>query len=208
MKDELAVFETDGEIHKLYCQNLCLMAKLFLDHKTLYYDVSWFMFYIICELDDRGTHIAGYFSKEKVSTENYNLACIMILPPYQRKGYGRFLTQLSYELTKAEGKTGSPEKPLSDLGLLSYKSFWTFELLTVLDKSTPANTPTIDQLAQMTGFCKEDIIATLSELKMLKKWRGQLELQFTNKQVASQLKHYENKKFKVLDPQHLIWKPK
>ena len=23
----------------VYCQNLCLMAKLFLDHKTLYFDV-------------------------------------------------------------------------------------------------------------------------------------------------------------------------
>lgn len=29
----------DGKQNKLYCQNLCLLAKLFLDHKTLYYDV-------------------------------------------------------------------------------------------------------------------------------------------------------------------------
>lgn len=62
----LSVYEVDGKEHKLYCQNLCLLAKLFLDHKTLYYDVDPFYFYIICEVDDSGAHIVGYFSKEKV----------------------------------------------------------------------------------------------------------------------------------------------
>lgn len=62
----LSVFEVDGKEHKVYCQNLCLLAKLFLDHKTLYYDVDPFYFYIICQVDDLGAHIVGYFSKEKV----------------------------------------------------------------------------------------------------------------------------------------------
>jgi hypothetical protein len=30
-------FEVDGKLNKLYCQNLCLLAKLFLNHKTLYF---------------------------------------------------------------------------------------------------------------------------------------------------------------------------
>jgi MOZ/SAS family len=44
-------------------QNLCLFSKLFLDHKTLYYDVDPFLFYIFCEVDQDGYHILGYFSK-------------------------------------------------------------------------------------------------------------------------------------------------
>lgn len=42
-----------------------------------------------------GFHIVGYFSKEKESTEDYNVACILTLPPYQRKGYGKLLIEFS-----------------------------------------------------------------------------------------------------------------
>ena len=68
-KGTLSIFEIDGRDHKLYCQNLCLMAKLFLDHKTLYFDVEPFLFYILCEVDKQGAHVVGYFSKEKESPE-------------------------------------------------------------------------------------------------------------------------------------------
>ena len=78
-----------------YCQNLCLLAKLFLDHKTLYYDVEPFMFYILTEYDRKGCHIVGYFSKEKNSFLCYNVSCILVLPPYMKRGYGKMLIDFS-----------------------------------------------------------------------------------------------------------------
>uniref|UniRef100_UPI00398F3732 histone acetyltransferase KAT8 n=1 Tax=Pristiophorus japonicus TaxID=55135 RepID=UPI00398F3732 len=90
-KTNISVYEVDGRDHKIYCQNLCLLAKLFLDHKTLYFDVEPFVFYILTEVDRHGAHIVGYFSKEKESPDGNNVACILTLPPYQRRGYGKFL---------------------------------------------------------------------------------------------------------------------
>lgn len=61
----VSMFEVDGGVEKIYCQNLSYFAKLFLDHKTLYFDVDPFLFYVLCTQDDRGYHPVGYFSKEK-----------------------------------------------------------------------------------------------------------------------------------------------
>lgn len=169
----LCVYEIDGKEHRVYCQNLCLLAKLFLDHKNLYYDVDPFNFYVVTETDENGAHIVGYFSKEKQSAEDYNLACILTFPQFQKCGYGKFIISLSYELSKREGKTGSPEKPLSDLGKISYRSYWTHILLTLLDEQKPEDNIQIKELSEMTGIKAEDIISTLQSLNMIKVWKGQ-----------------------------------
>ncbi|KAG8035141.1 hypothetical protein G9C98_001631 [Cotesia typhae] len=62
-KDKIGVWEVDGKRYKQYCQNLCLLAKFFLDHKTLYYDVEPFLFYVMTINDTEGCHTVGYFSK-------------------------------------------------------------------------------------------------------------------------------------------------
>ena len=41
---------------------------------------------------------------------------------------------LGYELTKLEKKTGSPEKPLSTLGQMTYKSYWHSAILAKLEE--------------------------------------------------------------------------
>ncbi|XP_045494781.1 histone acetyltransferase KAT7 [Colias croceus] len=170
-KDNLSVWQVDGRKHKQYCQQLCLLAKFFLDHKTLYYDVEPFLFYVMTCADSEGCHIVGYFSKEKNSFLNYNVSCILTLPPYQRQGYGRLLIDFSYLLTKEEGKVGSPETPLSDLGLISYRSYWKEAILKRLC-SAPGPALCIRDLSKDLAIASSDIVSTLQERGLMKYWKG------------------------------------
>ena len=79
--------------------------------------------------------MVGYFSKEKESVE-FNLSCIMVLPAWQAKGYGKFLIDFSYQLSLIENKVGSPEKPLSFFGHRAYVSYWTNKILGLLLTNT------------------------------------------------------------------------
>ena len=92
---DISFFEIDGRKQLTYCRNLSLISKCFLDHKTLYYDVEPFLFYVFVETDAAGAHFVGYFSKEKRSPLNYNVSCIMTLPIRQRRGWGNFLIDIS-----------------------------------------------------------------------------------------------------------------
>jgi len=208
-ENNISVYELDGKDHRVYCQNLCLLAKLFLDHKTLYYDVDPFYFYVITEVDEEGAHIVGYFSKEKVSAEEYNLACILTFPQYQKCGYGKFIISLSYELSKREGKPGSPEKPLSDLGKISYRSYWTHVLLTLFAEQKGDENIQIKDISLMTGIKTEDIISTLQSLNMIRFWKGQhvvfVMQDFLKKYMSEQKR--KKKKLRLCDGKYLSWVP-
>ncbi|KAF2361324.1 Histone acetyltransferase domain MYST-type [Trinorchestia longiramus] len=212
-KGTISFFELDGRKNKLYSQNLCLLAKLFLDHKTLYYDTDPFLFYVMTECDSRGYHIVGYFSKEKESSEDYNVACILTLPPYQRKGYGKLLIEFSYVLSKHEGKTGSPEKPLSDLGLLSYRSYWKHTILDILINAKSLDGQekpliTINEICDQTKIKKEDVISTLTTMELMNYYRGQYILTLPRELVDSHNKAVASRKVPKIDDTCLHWKAK
>lgn len=203
-KGRLSVFELDGRDHKLYCQNLCLFAKLFLDHKTLYFDVEPFLFYVLCEVDIHGAHIVGYFSKEKESLDNNNLACILTLPPHQRKGYGRFLIAFSYELSRIEKRIGSPEKPLSDLGRLGYRSFWSWVILNALRDFH--GQMSVSTLSEITYITAEDIVTTLQSMNLVRYWKGQHVICVTPKLLEDHLATHREKAPKLdVDPHAVRW---
>ncbi|KAH7156924.1 acyl-CoA N-acyltransferase, partial [Dactylonectria macrodidyma] len=138
---EWSIWEVDGEKDGLFCQNLSLFAKLFLDNKSVFFDVTGFNYFLLVytppvvpplegTTDDHAPtpQITGFFSKEKMSWDNNNLACILVFPPWQRKGLGALLMGASYEISRREGILGGPEKPISDLGKKGYKRYWSGEI--------------------------------------------------------------------------------
>jgi len=207
----LSMFEVDGEKNKIYGQNLCYLAKLFLDHKTLEFDVDNFLFYILCECDERGYHILGYFSKDKFLREGYNLSCILILPPYQRKGYGNFLISFSYELSKKEKVVGTPERPFSNLGEASYKKYWEKILLDILKEISSKGSKkngdiSIKDLSDMTAIHVDDIRRTLIDLKILRYQRGHYVFCIDPQLFPEHLKVARRSNLEV-DPSRLVWTP-
>uniref|UniRef100_A0A8C9X483 Histone acetyltransferase n=1 Tax=Sander lucioperca TaxID=283035 RepID=A0A8C9X483_SANLU len=206
-KGNISVFEVDGKKNKIYCQNLCLLAKLFLDHKTLYYDVEPFLFYVMTEADNTGCHLVGYFSKEKNSFLNYNVSCILTMPQYMRQGYGKMLIDFSYLLSKVEEKVGSPERPLSDLGLISYRSYWKEVLLRYLN-NFQGKEISIKEISQETAVNPVDIVSTLQSLQMLKYWKGK-HLVLKRQDLIDDWKAKETKRGngKSIDPTALKWTP-
>jgi len=90
------------------------------------------------------------------------------LPIYQRKGYGFFLISFSYLLSQRENRLGSPEKPLSDLGLLSYRSYWKTALASTLLKVLDAGANiSIQGLGRRTGMTDDDVVSGLEGLDAL-----------------------------------------
>ncbi|GMM58626.1 NuA4 histone acetyltransferase complex catalytic subunit [Maudiozyma humilis] len=202
--DYVSFFEIDGRKQRTWCRNLCLLSKLFLDHKTLYYDVDPFLFYCMTRRDELGHHLVGYFSKEKESADNYNVACILTLPQYQRMGYGRLLIEFSYELSKKEGKTGSPEKPLSDLGLLSYRAYWADTLVRLLVEH--GKEITIEEISSITSMTTTDILFTAKTLNILRYYKAQ-HIIYLSDEVMERYEKLKAKKRRCITPSLLQWTP-
>jgi histone acetyltransferase SAS3 len=207
---KIMVFEVDGRKNPLYCQNLCLLAKLFLGSKTLYYDVEPFLFYVMTEYDELGCHFVGYFSKEKRPSSLNNVSCILVLPIHQRKGYGHLLIDFSYLLTRAEKKTGSPEKPLSDMGLVSYRNYWRLVICYYLqDFQSGDKIPSIKAISDDMGLTPDDVISALDALGALVRdpITGVYALKLNTDYYKQVIEAHEMKGYAKLNPKGLVWTP-
>ena len=203
-KDSLSVFEIKGRKQKLFCQCLCLLGKLFIEHKASYFDVNDFVFYVLCECDDNGAHIAAYYSREANMTENI-LSCIVVLPPHQRKGYGSFLISLSYEIARRSQIIGGPERPLSDLGKAAYMSYWREASINAFQQYGMA-IQTIDDLTSITGIAQLDLVESLSGTGVIFKGKRNSK-PVINPDAITQLiqRPAQTHKKLVIDPQNLVW---
>ncbi|KAH9869229.1 hypothetical protein IAQ61_006434 [Plenodomus lingam] len=207
LKDNYSIYEIDGEKHKLYAQNLSLFAKLFLDTKSVFYDVTTFLYYLLVAHEPKpsvpntdvkdeekaagGIHtstgqVVGFFSKEKMSWDNNNLACILVFPPWQKQGLGQILMGASYEMSRREGRLGGPEKPLSDLGRIAYMHYWSQTLARTILSCPSKRTLTVQDLREKTYIMPEDIIATLQAMHVLEqKKRGGAEVVINKAKVRA-----------------------
>lgn len=207
---KIMIFEVDGRKNPLYCQNLCLLAKLFLGSKTLYYDVEPFLFYVMTEYDELGCHFVGYFSKEKRPSSLNNVSCILVLPIHQRKGYGHLLIDFSYLLTRVEKKTGSPEKPLSDMGLVSYRNYWRLILCYYLQGFKPGDQiPSVKMMSDEMGLTPDDVISALDALGALIRdpVTGTYAMKLKTDYYQEVIRQHEAKGYAKLNPKGLVWTP-
>lgn len=166
----LFVADAVSAVSKLYAQNLSLFAKLFLDTKSVFFDVSSFLYYTLVSRS-AGSYgqIVGFFSKEKMSWDNNNVACILVFPPWQRKGLGQILMGASYELGRREGRFGGPERPLSALGRKGYVAFWCSEVCRFMMQSLAKKTVTVKAISDATWILPDDIVTALHEMDISEK---------------------------------------
>jgi len=140
----------------------------------------------------------------------YNLSCIVTLPIYQRKGYGFFLISFSYLLSQRENRLGSPEKPLSDLGLLSYRSYWKTAIanaiLEVLNRGTNVS---IQELSRRTGMTDDDVISGLEGLNALVRdpETGIYAIKVNRERLVERVDLVERKGYVKVNEQLLKWTP-
>ena len=180
-KGKVAVYELDGLDQWDFCERLFLLAKLFLEDKRTSGEessqtsqVTPFLFYVLMERDARGgERFVGYFSKYKIHKKDGPiLSCILVLPSEQRKGYGKLLISIAYELSKREGRLGSAERPLSGPGLAAFLSWWTWRLKLVLEKCYDGEVLSLAQLSELSGMTSEDVVETLRHCGAVKQWGG------------------------------------
>ncbi|TKA30438.1 hypothetical protein B0A50_02665 [Salinomyces thailandicus] len=165
-KGDHIIHEVDGEEHKLYAQNLSLLSKLFLDTKSVFFDVHTFLYYPLILKTDAHPYgqVIGFFSKEKMSWDNNNVACILVFPPWQKRGLGQVLIAASYVLGRREGRFGGPERPLSQLGRKGYIAYWCGEVYRFLMRCHLKKSVTVKEISEETYIMQDDVVMALREM--------------------------------------------
>lgn len=119
-----------------------------------------------------------------------------------------FDSLLGYLLSKQEGQPGTPEKPLSDLGRVSYHAYWKSVILEYLHEHRDDEF-SVEAVCQETGMYSHDVAATLQLLGMIRQYPdGGLALVVDWKQVDNHAARVQASRTRIpLDPECLRWTP-
>lgn len=88
--------------------------------------------------------VCSGFSKD-LAADN-NLSCLLVLPPYQKEGWGQFLIHVSHVLGRREGRALFPQGPVSASAQRAYATYYKRELL----KACPTCTGPAPQNRQLS----------------------------------------------------------
>ncbi|XLT40519.1 hypothetical protein HN873_071811 [Arachis hypogaea] len=146
------------------------------------------------ESGSRGSHQSEHFSFSEVGVADHR----------EDANSSGASTPRAYELSKKKGKVGTPERPLSDLGLLSYRGYWTRVLLDILKKCN--GNISIKELSDMTAIKTEDILTTLQSLELIQYKKGQHLICADSKVLDRHLKVASRGGLEV-NVSKLIWTP-
>ena len=111
---------------------------------------------------------------------------------------------------------GSPEKPLSDLGLLSYRSYWAWQILAILRDSDDdggggggarCDALSIMDLTRLTSIKHEDIITTLQHLGLIRYINGAHIIAAPGDVVEREFQRLNAKPGPVVDASRIHWAP-
>ncbi|KAI5179471.1 histone acetyltransferase MYST2 [Pancytospora epiphaga] len=159
-------------------QLICLIGRLFIKSKTLFYDVSNYEVFLICRKE-----VMGYFSRPQ--NGNYSLSCIAVWPCFGGGGLGSLLIDFSYasfgrvkienktigddsinmlsisldtsESLEKQGEVAGPEGPLSRAAIFCFRKYWKYKVIgakTIRGISRDANISIEDAIIglELNGF--------------------------------------------------------
>ncbi|GMR32456.1 hypothetical protein PMAYCL1PPCAC_02651, partial [Pristionchus mayeri] len=158
----ISVWKIDGFEYGEYCKRLSQLAMFFLKDKCVFIDLFDFDFFVVTEfIDKRGFRPVGYFSRQRSEDQEYNLSCFCVFPCYARKGFGRFIIDFSYHLSRLSKMPGTPERPFSPFGRISYYGYWKRTVVLALATAKEFD---LKDLGMKLGMNEKDIQEVIEHL--------------------------------------------
>jgi histone acetyltransferase MYST1 len=162
------------------------------------------VFYVLYECGHGSPQGTTFFSRD-LRSESDLIASLVVLPPFQKRGYGHLLISLAYELAKRVRAIGGPMRPLSEDGCILFRHFWR---ATILEMLQATNVQTIDEIAAATAICQDDVAEVLGEFRCFVRaehgWRVDRDAELLVRTIA---KFTPSPRARKIDGTMLTWLP-